>query len=194
MNIDHLRREAQLLTPNEVCAELLALSVVEHRYTPDLVITIEIRGSRGVICDTGRGMRLRADPGDALSHAERALTSVYPCLPANSAVEWTLRELIWGSRGSQGPALANHACPEFEFMSARDGETWSQRYRYGRPTGRATRSGRTDRTGTTIRFNTDAPIDVTEVRELVGRLTSRIPGLVITRGQIPWVDGEDSVL
>lgn len=194
MDIGHLRRKAQLLTPNEVCAELLALSVVEHSYTPGTVITIELRESGGVICDTGRGMRLRPDPGDSLSHAERALTSVYPCLPASSEVESILCELIWGPRGSQGPALANHACPEFEFVSAREREVWSQRYRYGRPAGPATRLGRTDRTGTTIRFETAAPIDVTEVRELAGSLTSRIPGLVITGSRSPSVEREDPVL
>lgn len=174
-----LRRESQRLSPNEVLAELLALSVVEHSFIPRVQIDVRVHKSGGVISDTGRGMRLTPDPGDELSHAERALTGVYPCLPANSEVEEVLTELIWGERGSLGPALANFACPSLQFTSQRDGEVWSQSYRYGVPVGSATMMGRTGTTGTTITFETSARLDHAAIRNLVDILSSRIRGLVI---------------
>ena len=180
MDIDELRRESQLLTPNEVCAELLALSVVEHSYTPDLTIRVDLDGSRGRILDTGRGMRLKPDGGDKLSHAERALTSFYTCLPSSPEIEAILRELIWGERDSLGPALANFACPSLEYISKREGEVWSQTYRFGAPLGPATRLGSTETTGTTIRFETAAPIYLAAIADLANILSSRIPGLLIT--------------
>ena len=126
MDCNQLRQESQLLSPNEICAEFLALNVVEHSHTPSSRITVTLDQSGGTIADTGRGMRLAPDRGDTLSHAERALTSVYPCLPSSLEVESILRELIWGKRGPLGPALANFACPSFQFISERDGEIWSQ--------------------------------------------------------------------
>ncbi len=180
MNGDQLRREAQSLSPNEVCAAFLALNIVEHSYMPTSRIAIQLDLSGATITDTGRGMRLTPDRGDTLSHAERALTSIYPCLPSSPAVEATLRELIWGARGPVGPALANFACPCFQFISERDGEIWSQTYRYGLPTGAATLLGPTRATGTTVKFETAGPIDRAGFAALIDRLTARIPSLVIT--------------
>ena len=174
-----LRQESRQLSPNDVCAELLALNVVEHSHTPGSRITVRLDRSGGTIVDTGRGMRMTPDRGDTLSHAERALTGVYPCLPSSPEVEAILRELIWWKRGPLGPALANFACPAFQFTSERDGEVWSQTYRYGTPAGPATMLGSTRTTGTTIRFETAGPIDRSAVATLVDALTSRIPGLVI---------------
>ena len=125
-------------------------------------------------------MRLTPDRGDTLSHAERALTSVYPCLPLSSEVEAILHELIWGERGSLGPALANFACPSLRFISMREGQVWSQSYRYGTPIGPATMLGATGTTGTTIDFETAAPIERAAIAALVDKLNSRIPGLFIT--------------
>lgn len=84
---EQLCREAQRLTPNDVCAELLACSVVEYSYAPEVLIAVELDRRAGKISDTGRGMQLKPDLGDALSHAERALTDVYPCIPSNSQLE-----------------------------------------------------------------------------------------------------------
>lgn len=180
MDYGQLRRESQQLSPNEIFAELLALSVVEHSFIPTVQIVVCVHTSGGVISDTGRGMRLTPDPSDELSHAERALTGVYPCLPANPEVEKVLTELIWGARGSLGPALANFACPSLQFTSQRDGEMWSQRYRYGIPLGSATMLGRTETTGTTITFEASAPLHQAAIFNLIDILRSRVPGLAIT--------------
>ncbi len=180
MDLDQLCQAARLLSPDQVCAELLALSVVEHSFTPGLSIALEIDRSVGRIADTGRGMRLTPDPGDTLSHAERALTGFYPCRPRNPDYEAVLCDLVWGSRGSVGPALANFACRSLCFTSKRDGELWSQRYRDGAALGPAVRLGSTDRTGTTIEFETAPAIDPAAVAALVDRLCRRIPGLPIT--------------
>jgi len=179
MDLDQLRRAARLLSRDQVCAELLALSVVEHSFTPNLSIAVALDGSAGRIADTGRGMRLTPDPGDTMSHAERALTGFYSCRPQHPEYEAVLRELVWGLRGSVGPAPANFACRSLCFTSERDGEVWSQRYRDGAPLGPAVRLGSTGRTGTMIEFETAESIDLAAVAVLVDRLCRRIPGLSI---------------
>jgi DNA gyrase/topoisomerase IV subunit B len=171
---------ARKLSPEGVCAELIALSVVEFSYTPSLKITVELGSRGGMISDTGRGMRLTPDGGDTLSHAERALTTVYPCLPAGPEIECILRELVWGRRGSLGPALANAACPFFRFESRRDGEAWSQEYRYGRPIGAPARLGPAGASGTVITFETSGPIDHEAVSNLVDELRARVPRLNVS--------------
>jgi hypothetical protein len=175
-----LRQAALLLTANEVFAELLALSIVEFSYMPGTSITARIEGLGAEISDTGRGIQLRPDPGDHLPHAERAFTGVYPCLPPDPQVGKVLSEVVWGERGSLGPALANFACPSLEFISRRGGETWSQQYRYGKPSGPPAMLGAARTTGTTIRFATAEPIDRVAVERLANTLMARVPGLSIT--------------
>jgi hypothetical protein len=62
-NADRLRREASLLSPNDICAEVLALSVVEYTYTPSLTLSVELGQTGGQLHDTGRGIMLLPDPG-----------------------------------------------------------------------------------------------------------------------------------
>jgi len=183
-SIDRLRREASLLSPTDVCAEILALSVVEYTHTPSLSITVELYRSGGKIHDSGRGVELVPDRGDTISHAERAHTSIYPYVPATPEVASTLRELVWGERGALGPALPAAACPSYEFVSERGGEVWSQGYRYGTPTGPPRKLGSTRSTGTTITFETAGPIDYAAFAILVDTLCSRISGLRIALRQM----------
>jgi hypothetical protein len=178
-NVDRLRHEASLLSPTDVCAEILALSVVEYTHSPSLSITVDLHRSGGKLHDSGRGIGLAPDPGDTISHAERAHTSIYPYVPASPEVASALRELVWGERGALGPALPAAACPSYEFVSERAGEVWSQGYRYGAPTGPPRMLGPTRLTGTTITFETPGPIDHAVFAVLVDKLTSRIPGLFI---------------
>jgi DNA gyrase/topoisomerase IV subunit B len=180
MENERLRHEASLLSPTDVCAEILALSIVEYSYTPSVSITVDLYRAGGKISDNGRGIGLVPDRGDTISHAERAHTSIYPHVPANQEVASTLRELVWGERGPLGPALPAAACPFYEFVSERAGEMWSQGYRYGSPMGPPRMLGATTRTsGTTIAFETAGSIDQGAFSILVGRLASRIPGLKI---------------
>lgn len=115
------------LTPDEVVAELVALAVVEHSHTPGVAIEVHVDGATVTVTDTGRGMQLASDPGDDISHAQRALTSPYPCEPSSPEIAWVLTDVVWGERGSLGPSLANAACPAFDFTSRRSGERWTQR-------------------------------------------------------------------
>ncbi|NYH16746.1 hypothetical protein [Paraburkholderia bryophila] len=179
MDHEELLQLSRQLSPADVCAQLLALSVVEYSYTPSSKITLELSDAEGKLTDTGRGMRLTPDKGDALAHAERALTGFYPCIPSNPEFDAILRELVWGERGSPGPSVANFACRSFEFTSMRDGEVWSQSYSYGTPSGPAVMLGLTKMTGTVIDFKTTEPIKHAVVATLVEALRSRIQGLSI---------------
>ena len=180
MNDADLAGLSLLLAPSDVVAEFLALSVVESTFTQGTTIKIELDGARGRIVDTGRGMNPFPDPGDTMSHVQRALTSVYPIVPENLQVLEVLTDLVWGSRGSLGPSVANNACVEFRFTSYRQGVEWTQVYRYGVPDGPAIRVGATGRGGTMLRFETLGEIDVSAVTELVRNLRTRIPSIAIT--------------
>jgi DNA gyrase/topoisomerase IV subunit B len=179
--MDHkeLLQLSRQLSPVDVCAQLLALCVVEYSYTPTLSITLELNDAEGKLTDTGRGMRLTPDKGDTLAHAERALTGFYPCLPSSPEIGAILGELVWGEHGSPGPSVANFACPSLKFTSMRDGEVWSQSYSYGVPSGPAVMLGSTESTGTIIDFKTVGPIDHAVVATLVDVLRARIPRLSI---------------
>ncbi|WP_321882879.1 ATP-binding protein [Paraburkholderia bannensis] len=179
MNHNEIFWLSKRLSPAEVCAHLLALSVVEFSYSPDLTVALELDGANGRLADTGRGMRLTPDIGDTLSHAERALTGFYPCTPSSSELDGVLRELVWGDQGSPGPSVANAACQTFKFTSKRDREVWSQSYVRGKPLGPAEMLGQTDMTGTVIEFQTAEPIDTVVVARLVEALRLRVPGLSI---------------
>jgi DNA gyrase/topoisomerase IV subunit B len=179
MTADEIR-STYPLTSLQIVAELVALSVVEHSYSPDNTITISVDGARCEIVDTGRGMQLRPDPGDTVSHAERALTSVYPIDPLTEETKQLLTRLVWGPRGSLGPALANANCVEFEFTANREGEAWSQRFQFGVPNGPASFDGPTNQHGTTVRLLAPDAIDLGVVRMLVASLTASVQTLQIT--------------
>jgi|SRR5579862_2382905 len=179
MDDDRLRREAALLSPNDICAEILALSVVEYTYAPSLSISAELGQSGGQIYDSGRGIMITPDPGDTMSHAERSHTCIYPCVSADPKVDSILQELVWGTRGALGPALPTAACPQYRLVSERDGEQWSQSFHYGVPLGPPKMLGRTSASGTTITFDTGGRIDRAAFARLTESLRFRIPGLVI---------------
>jgi DNA gyrase/topoisomerase IV subunit B len=180
MRQDEIIQISRQLAGHEVVAEILALSIVEFSRTRQSRIALSLGHSGGVLRDTGRGMRLTPDRGDTISHAERALTSHYPCLPSDGDVGAVLHELVWGERGSLGPSLANFACRSYRFTSMREREIWSQQYECGQPTGPATLLGSTEETGTQVEFETNRPIDSTQVERLAQSLCERIHGLSIS--------------
>ncbi|HET7814959.1 MAG TPA: hypothetical protein VFL13_11350 [Candidatus Baltobacteraceae bacterium] len=179
MDDDRLRREASKLSPNDICAEILALSVVEYTYTPSLTISMELGQSGGQLRDSGRGITITPDLGDTMSHAERSHTCIYPSFSANPKVDSILQELVWGERGALGPALPTAACLRYELVSEREGEKWTQRFQYGAPLGPPELLGPTSASGTTITFETGGRIDHAAFAKLAETLCSRIPGLVI---------------
>ena len=180
MDQDEIIRISRQLAGHEVVAEVLALSIVEFSRTRESRIALRLGHSEGVLRDTGRGMRMTPDRGDTISHAERALTSHYPCLPSDDHVGAVLHELVWGERGSLGPSLANFACRSYRFTSMREREIWSQQYQCGQPTGPATMLGSTEETGTQVEFETNRPIDSAQVERLAQTLCERIEGLSIS--------------
>ena len=181
------------MTPTQVVAELLALSVVEFSYASGVEISIVLGPRSATITDTGRGMKITPDPGDTISHAERALTSVFPVHPAEIEIERVLTDLVWGERGSLGPSAANAASPRLELFSRRNDGEWSQLYHYGIPAGppmfagHATGTGHPTTTGTTIAVTTDGRIDEHSVATLTDELSRRISGLRI---ELSLVDDE----
>jgi hypothetical protein len=130
-------------------------------------------------------MRLAPDDGDTMSHAERALTSLYP-LEANSEyVMNLLTELVWGTRGCLGPSWANAACVEFQFVSQRDDEIWTQRFEHGNPAGPAYSIAPNVKpitsTSNTIRLRTSGKVDIAAVDTFLQALRSQIPSRQISR-------------
>ena len=170
----------QLLQPHEAVAEFLALSVVESTYTPGLRVNVVLNGYAVTITDTGRGMQLRPDAGDVISHSERALTSVYPIAAATPEANDLLTRLVWGQRGSLGPALANRNCLTLRYRSRREGEEWTQLFRNGQRVGPPERVGPTTERGTTIEFTTRSPIDDQPVSALIDALNASVSTINIS--------------
>jgi DNA gyrase/topoisomerase IV subunit B len=160
------------LLPHEVVAEFIALSVVESEYTPGLEVSVNIDGHRAEIFDNGRGMQLRPDNGDHLSHAERALTSIYPISAKSPGTQILLTRLVWGQRGSLGPALANHHCVSLQYWSRREGTEWTQRFEHGKCLGPPEHVGVTSETGTAIVMLTHGQIDGLALARLVAEIAA----------------------
>lgn len=156
---EQIRTIAATISPNQVCAEILALSIVELTYSQQASIEVTIGTREGQVVDTGRGIRMSPDDGQTISHAERAFTEFHPCDSASVEVDKTLNDLIWRENGAIGPALANFACPWLKFTSVRDSEKWSQSFEFGRPLGAPEMIGRSTATGTEIEFRTRGSID-----------------------------------
>ena len=186
-SVDEFIRPERSL-PDTLVLELIALSVCEfsHNAAP-IQIRVVLEGpTHGFIEDSGRGMRMEPDEGDEISHAERALTSIYPIAAGNAQVQQLLTDNIWGPRGSQGPVLANALSSAYVFQSRRNGEVWEQCYRRGVPEDPPCLVGATDRTGTTVRFLVDSSLapnqtfSETKLTTLLNTLTHQIPNLEIT--------------
>jgi DNA gyrase/topoisomerase IV subunit B len=167
------------LRPHEVVGEFLALSVVESSYSPGLRVSIMIDGCKARINDTGRGMQLRPDEGDDIPHSERALTTIYPIFPESEELKDLLTGLVWGARGSLGPALANRHCVSLLYCSRRDGEEWTQHFRHGQSMGPPERVGSTTDVGTSIVCVTRSAIDVVELSLLVEQIHASVPEIEI---------------
>jgi hypothetical protein len=168
------------LRPDEVVSEFLALSVVESTYSPGLRVTVVIDRAHALISDSGRGMQLRPDAGDSLAHAERALTTAYPVYPESSEIRELLSQLVWGARGSFGPALANRHCLQLQYWSFRDGQVWTQQFRAGKAMSIPQRVGASQAVGTKIALTTQDDIDVRRVAALVDQLVLRVPSIEIS--------------
>lgn len=173
-------RQTERLTPTQVVLEFIALSVVESTYSPGLEVSVDLWGNTVVIEDSGRGMQLAPDEGDTIPHAQRALTSIYPVESASPEVDQLLSELVWGSRGSLGPSIANSNCAELQYRSRRDGEAWVQRFERGLPTGPPELVGPTTASGTTIVIRTLGRADGAAVAKVIERLTTEVSSASIS--------------
>ena len=179
MNTADLKMIASTLTPVKVCAELLALSIVEQVHCTGSEISVSLSKSGGCISDTGRGIRLEPDDGYSISHAELALTTYYPCFSENSKVDDVLSDLIWGQHGSMGPALANYACKNLTYLSRRSKQIWEQSYAYGLPMGAPKKLGSTLQTGTEIHFQTNGEIEIESFESIIRRIKEKLPDFKI---------------
>lgn len=168
------------MTPTQVVLEFVALSVVESTYSPGLEVSVDLWGNTVVIEDTGRGMKITPDDGDSISHAQRALTSIYPIESASPQVDELLGELVWGSRGCLGPSIANSNCEELQYRSRRGGETWVQRFERGVPTGPPELVGSTTATGTTVVMRTSGRADGDVIEKALDRLSAEIDSVSIS--------------
>jgi hypothetical protein len=170
----------ELMRPTQVVAEFIALSVVESTFRPGLRLTVKLSGPEALLIDTGRGMKIEPDEGDSMTHAQRVLTSDYPIVSADEKINQILTNLVWGARGSLGPARANRSCQRLEYASRRGGIEWRQTFVSAQPSGPPVRSTTIEPDGTLIHLTAHDSIDAEHVERLASDLNRAIETISIT--------------
>ena len=160
-------------------AEFVAAAIVEWSYDPSIQIGVRIDGDNATIIDTGRGIQVAPDPGEAVGHAQKAFTTPYPLLAAEPALDEILDEVIRDGRPSVGVAAATAACPHLRLVSRRGHEAAVQTFEHGEPTGPAEALSVPFGRGTTIELRTTEAIDPDPLIDMIGSLRSRLAGLSI---------------
>ncbi len=181
----YLRPRAPTLCPNGLILELVALSTIESCLNDFATrISVEVTGDHGVtLRDNGRGMRLDPDRGSTISHAEEALTTIYPVHIDHPQLMTALGDWLWQDRGSLGPVVANALSESFVLTSFRQGQRWVQHFECGVARSPAEPQGTTNDSGTEIRLVADrtvfgrAAFDIEALQSKLNELTSVFPKL-----------------
>lgn len=180
-----------------VLEELIALSaieVVDQRAAG--AISIELLGPlRALVRDPGRGMNFGPEPGQPISHAEYALTHIYPIPVASERLAAALTGWLWGARGSLGPVVANALCSSYTVQGRLDGQAVRQSFRSGRPEGPPTRCD-SRCSGTRIELEVDASLlgdrprlHLTRLQARVDELIESVPDLAVCSSGPTWGRG-----
>jgi DNA gyrase subunit B/topoisomerase-4 subunit B len=130
-----------------------AIDEAMNGFASSIVVTLHKDGSSLTVADDGRGMPVDKHPKTGKS----ALEVIFTVLHAGGKFENTNYKTAGGLHGV-GASVVNALSKELVATVRRDGATWEQRFKQGRPQGNVVKTGPARGTGTTVWFHPDPAI------------------------------------
>jgi DNA gyrase subunit B/topoisomerase-4 subunit B len=130
-----------------------AIDEAMNGYASSIVVTLHAGGSSLTVADDGRGMPVDKHPKTGKS----AIEVIFTVLHAGGKFEGANYKTAGGLHGV-GASVVNALSKELVATVRRDGATWEQSFRQGKPQGPAKKTGPARGTGTTVWFHPDPAI------------------------------------
>src|SRR5687767_814578 len=130
-----------------------AIDEAMNGYASSIVVTLHKDGTSLTIADDGRGIPVDKHPKTGKS----ALEVIFTVLHAGGKFEGGNYKTAGGLHGV-GASVVNALSKELVATVKRDGHTWEQRFKQGRPQGNLVKTGPARGTGTTVWFHPDPAI------------------------------------
>jgi DNA gyrase subunit B/topoisomerase-4 subunit B len=130
-----------------------AIDEAMNGFAANIAVTLHEDGSSVTIADDGRGIPVDAHPKTRQS----ALEVIFTVLHAGGKFEHGSYKTAGGLHGV-GASVVNALSKELVATVRRDGSTWEQRFRQGKPVGPVKKVGPARGTGTTVWFHPDPTI------------------------------------
>jgi DNA gyrase subunit B len=130
-----------------------AIDEAMNGYASSIVVTLHAGGSSLTVADDGRGIPVDKHPKTGKS----ALEVIFTVLHAGGKFEGASYKTAGGLHGV-GASVVNALSKELVATVRRDGTTWEQSFRQGRPEGPLKKAGPARGTGTTVWFHPDPAI------------------------------------
>ena len=130
-----------------------AVDEAMNGYASHIEVTLHADGASLTVSDDGRGIPVDKHPTTKTS----ALEVIFTTLHAGGKFEGQNYKTAGGLHGV-GASVVNALSRELVATVKRDGATWEQRYKQGRPQGAVKRLGAARGTGTTVFFRPDSTI------------------------------------
>src|SRR5262245_21828499 len=130
-----------------------AVDEAMNGFASSIVVTLHAGGSSLSVADDGRGMPVDKHPKTGKS----ALEVIFTVLHAGGKFEGTNYKTAGGLHGV-GASVVNALSKELVATVRRDGATWEQSFRQGKPQGPPKKTGPARGTGTTVWFHPDPAI------------------------------------
>ena len=127
-----------------------AVDEAMNGYATTVTVVVEQDGRTASVTDNGRGIPVDLHP----KHGKSALELILTTLHAGGKFDHKSYRTAGGLHGV-GASVVNALSDKLLVQVRRDGHTWEQRYRRGRPTGPVKQVGQARGTGTTITFTPD---------------------------------------